>query len=92
MNLSMQTRRAFITLSLAAMAMVFVLAKTSMGADAQAHARSEAPVRAETVFVAKETFSSPVVIPMHVAAPALVAKERSVRKTVRTRCDIVSNI
>ncbi len=92
MNLSMQTRRAFITLSLAAMAMVFVLAKTSMGADAQAHARSNEPVRAETVFVARETFTSPVIIPARVTAPMLVTKERSVRKTVRTRCESVSNI
>ena len=90
MNLSMQTRRAFITLSVAAMAMVFVMAKTSMGADAQA--RSSESVRAETVFVAKETFTSPVVVPVHVVAPMLVAKERSVRKTMRTRCESVSNI
>jgi hypothetical protein len=92
MNLSMQTRRAFITLSLAATAMVFVLAKTSMGADAQAHARSNEPVRAETVFVAKETFSSPVIIPVHITAPTLVAKQRSVRKTVRARCESVSKV
>ena len=90
MNLSMQTKRAFITLSLAAMAVGFVVAKTSLGADAQA--RSDESVRAETVFVARETFTSPVIIPVHVASPMLVARERIVRKTVRTRCESVSNI
>jgi hypothetical protein len=92
MNLSMQTRRAFITLSLAAMAIVFVLAKTSMGADAQARVQRDEPVRAETVFVARETFTSPVIFPARVTAPMLVAKERSVRKAARMRCESVSNI
>jgi hypothetical protein len=92
MNLSMQTRRAFITLSLGAMALVFVATKASMGADAQVRAQRDEPVRAESVFVAKEVFTSPIVIPVRVAAPTLVAKERSVRKSVRTRCESVSNI
>ncbi len=36
MNISMQVRRAFITLGLAATALVFIAAKTSMGAPALA--------------------------------------------------------
>jgi hypothetical protein len=90
MNISMQTRRALITLSIAAMAIVFVAAKASMGADAQA--RSDAPVRTESVFVAQETFTSPVIVPMHVSVPMLIAKERSVRKIARSRCERVSDI
>lgn len=91
MNLSMQTRRAFITLSLAAMAMAFVVAKTSSGAGARA--QSDAPVRAETVFVARETYAAPsFVVPVHVAAPMLAAKERAVRKAVRARCETLSAI
>jgi hypothetical protein len=91
MNLSMQVRRAFITLGLAATAMVLVAAKTSMGA-AHVQIPVDEPVRAETVSVAREKITPPsTIIPVRVAAPMLAAKERTVRKIARLRCERVTN-
>jgi len=64
MNLALQTRRAVITLSLMALALVCVAAKTATRHDALS---AEAPVRVESMAV--ETASAPPVV-VKVAAKA----------------------
>jgi hypothetical protein len=92
MNLSMQIRRAFIALGLAATAMVLIAAKTSMGAAVHVQIPVNEPVRAENVSVAREKFTAPsTIVPMRVVAPMLATKEHTVRKIVRIRCENASN-
>jgi hypothetical protein len=91
MNLSMQIRRAFITLGLAATAMVLIAAKTSMGATAHVQIPVNEPVRAETVSVPREKFTAPsTIFPVRVVAPMLATKEHAVRKIMRIRCESIS--
>ncbi len=92
MNLSMQIRRAFITLGLAATAMVLIAAKTSLGATAHVQIPVNEPVRAETVAVAREKITRPsTIIPVRVVAPMLATKEHTVRKIARLRCERATN-
>jgi hypothetical protein len=92
MNLSMQIRRAFITLGLAATAMVLIAAKTSLGAAAHMQMPVDEPVRAETVSVAREKITPPsTFIPVRVVAPMLATKEHNVRKIARLRCERAMN-
>ena len=91
MNISMQVRRAFITLGLAATALVFIAAKTSMGAPALAQIPSDESTHAEAVSVVGTTLnSSPVSVAARVVAPMIATKERTVRKMARLRCESVS--
>jgi hypothetical protein len=91
MNLSMQIRRAFVTLGLAATAMVLIAAKTSIGATAHVQNPVDEPVRVEAVSVAREKFTAPsTIVPVRVVAPMLATKEHAVRKIVRIRCERIS--
>jgi hypothetical protein len=88
MNICMQTRRAVITLSLAAVAMACIVAKTSQGADAQARSPIDAQRGVATISLLKEMVATPsVAAPVRLVRPMLVTKERFVRKTSRTRCE-----
>ena len=92
MNLSMQIRRSFFTLSLAAAAIVFVAAKASTGAVVHVQIPPNESVHAETVSVPRNTFTSPsTVAPARLVVPMIATKEHVVRKMVRTRCESVTN-
>lgn len=91
MTISMQVRRALITLGLATTAIVFVAAKTSMGAAVHMQTPLTESIHAETVLVARETFQSPpAAASVRVISPMVATKERAVRKMARIRCESVS--
>ena len=71
MNLALQTRRAVITLSLMALAMAGIAAKSAARTDV---AVSDAPARVEAVSVRE-----PVQVTVHIAQPAVVVKTSAAR-------------
>lgn len=91
MNLSMQIRRAFVTLGLAATAMVFVAARTSMGASVHVQNPLSESAHAETAAV-RETFMLPrAAISVHIVAPILATKGHTTRKIARLHCERAAN-
>jgi hypothetical protein len=78
MNLALQTRRAIITLSLMAVAMVCVVAKTATGSDAMRVAQAPAHVDAMTS-ASLEVSAGPVTV--RVSVPV---KMRSTARSANT--------